>query len=167
MRELDECIPFIFTTAQLNLDSLLKIVKLDVNDYILKPINIDDLLKSIEKALRKNSRDKHIENKKSSIKLNDKLIWDIEKKTLFINSELIKLTKKEILVLDLLCEQINKVVDTELIIYEFWLDETDIEKSNTNLKNLISRLRIKVPLLDIENIYGLGYRIKGEYIERF
>ena len=167
VRKLDEQIPFIFVTAQLNLDSLLKIVKLDVNDYILKPIVIDDLLRSIKKVIKKNSKKDVLVNQKNRISLNKNLIWDSEKKTLFIDLNPIKLTKKEILVLDLLCVQINKIVDTELIIYEVWLDEIDVEKSNTNLKNLISRLRIKVPLLNIENIYGLGYRIKGEYIGKF
>eukprot|EP01029_Cantina_marsupialis_P003613 TRINITY_DN13523_c0_g1_i1.p1 TRINITY_DN13523_c0_g1~~TRINITY_DN13523_c0_g1_i1.p1 ORF type:complete len:122 (-),score=18.39 TRINITY_DN13523_c0_g1_i1:72-437(-) len=38
VRQVDELLPFIFVTAQLELETLLRVVKLDIDDYILKPI---------------------------------------------------------------------------------------------------------------------------------
>ena len=43
--------------------------------------------------------------------------------------------------------------------FYIWKDEFDSNPDISNLKNLISRLRSKIPALKIENIYGFGYKI--------
>ena len=40
-----------------------------------------------------------------------------------------------------------------------WRDDFESQGDISNLKNIISRLRKKIPLLNIENIYGFGYRL--------
>ena len=40
-----------------------------------------------------------------------------------------------------------------------WADDIYKNPDITNLKNIISRLRKKIPLLNIENIYSFGYKI--------
>ena len=40
-----------------------------------------------------------------------------------------------------------------------WKDDLGVIPDISNLKNLISRLRKKLPNLNIENIYGFGYRL--------
>ena len=53
----------------------------------------------------------------------------------------------------------KKTHTAEEILNFIWADELDTTPDISNLKNIISRLRKKVPELDIENIYGFGYRI--------
>lgn len=50
VREMDKSLPFIFTTAHSEVDYLLKAVELDATDYLLKPIEVTELLEKIETA---------------------------------------------------------------------------------------------------------------------
>ncbi|QKF82618.1 response regulator transcription factor [Halarcobacter ebronensis] len=160
IRQIDELLPFIFVTAQLELETLLKIVRLDIDDYILKPIDVNTLLKSIEKTIRKSFKRKFLSTAKEQIFLSSKLYWDPVEKSIYQDEKVVKLTKKEILFLDMLCTSINQVVNTDTILYELWEDSLDYDSSLSNLKNLISRIRVKIPDLKIENVYGLGYKLR-------
>lgn len=162
IREFDENLPFIYLSARLELDTLLKLVKLDIVNFITKPIDVEELLRSINKVIlnkyksvffTKNHAHEHIE-------LNENLFWEYETKSLTLDNEMIKLTKNELILLDLLVSKLNSVVITENIIDTIWEDSFN-ESNIANLKNLISRLRIKIPKLDIENIYGLGYKLRN------
>jgi DNA-binding response OmpR family regulator len=86
--------------------------------------------------------------------------WDIQDKILYKDNITVKLTKKELQLVDILCKNINRVVNTDDIINSIWDDIKDIESAVANLKNLISRLRVKIPDLNIENMYGFGYKLR-------
>jgi DNA-binding response OmpR family regulator len=96
--------------------------------------------------------------KEPTIKLNDDLFWDNELKQLYFNNKLFKLTKKEFLLLKLLTKIPEKIYVNEEIISYVWEEDED-NADISNLKNLISRLRSKLPILKIENIYGFGYKL--------
>ncbi len=160
VRHIDEFLPFIFLTAQLEVKQLLDVVKLDINDYILKPIDVEPLLQSIEKALNKNYKKSFLIGKKNFMLLENDFEWDIQNKVLYKNNNTIKLTKKELKLIDILCENINRVVNTDDIINSIWEEIKDLESAIANLKNLISRLRVKIPNLNIENMYGFGYKLR-------
>lgn len=163
IRQIDELLPFIFVTARLDLETLLQVVKLDIDDYILKPIEIETLLKSIEKTMRKSLKRKENLNISQKLYLSDDLYWDSVEKSIYKDEKQVKLTKKEIMFLDILCRRINQVVNTEDIVYTLWEDDIEVDSNIVNLKNLISRIRVKIPNLNIENIYGLGYKLRMKH----
>ncbi|WP_321311750.1 response regulator transcription factor [Halarcobacter sp.] len=163
VRQIDELLPFIFVTAQLDVDTLLKVVKLDIDNYILKPIDVNTLLQSIDKTIKKSFKRRFFATDKEKLYLNKELYWDPVEKSIYKKEEQIKLTKKEIMFLDMLCSRINQVVSTDDIIYTLWEDSLEIDSSISNLKNLISRIRIKIPNLNIENVYGLGYKLRMQH----
>lgn len=160
VRFIDELLPFIFLTAQLEVNQLLNVVKWDINDYILKPFDVSELLGSIEKTLNKNFKKSFLIGEKNSILLENSLEWNIQERALYKDGNSVKLTKKEIQFIDVLCKNINRVVNTDDIICAIWEEITDFESATANLKNLISRLRIKIPKLNIENMYGFGYKLR-------
>jgi two-component system, OmpR family, response regulator VanR len=160
IRTIDEFVPFIFLTAHLEVNTLLKVVKLDIHDYLKKPINIDELITSINKTTKKKLKD--VSNKEVNIFLSNNFYWNTKNRSLHINDSLIKLTRKELELLDILFKNINISVSTELIIYKLWEECVDFDIAVINLKNLLSRLRKKVPQLDIKNTYGLGYQIRSK-----
>ena len=71
-----------------------------------------------------------------------------------------KCPKKEFLFLEILLSNENKTHNIEDIISVLWEDDFLEKDYVSNLKNIISRLRHKVPDLKIENLYGMGYKIK-------
>lgn len=93
-------IPFIFLTAKVQADDFKKGLKLGVDDYITKPFQIEEILNSIEKVIKKYDRLKNINNK-----TNDK----IEIKT--------NLTKREDEILNLICKGLtNNEISDKLFI---------------------------------------------------
>ncbi len=160
IRQMDEFIPFIFLTGQTDLNNILQLIELDINDYILKPLDIKRLFGSIDNIINKKFRQDYIKKLSNYVHLNNNLYWDRDNKIIYQNNKSIKLTKKEILLLDLLFDNVNTLIKTEDIIYLLWEDSLDDESSNSNLKNLISRIRIKINTLNIENLYGMGYQLR-------
>lgn len=162
IRIIDEFIPFIFLTAHLELDTLLKVVKLDINDYLTKPISITELIASINKTTKKKYKEEFLKKESDIIFIKDNFYWNLKTKNLHFNNSIITLTKKEVELLNELFINLNNTVSSEIIIYKLWEDCLDFETAVINLKNLISRIRKKIPELNIKNIYGLGYQIRIE-----
>ena len=160
LRKYDSNIPFIFVTARDEPDKMLKAIQLDIDNYILKPINLQNLLSVIDKIVEKLYKEFLILEKNSHIKLAENLFWNKNNKTLIFQNEIVKLTKKELLFIEILMSDENKVHSIEDIIATLWEDEFLEKDYIANLKNIISRLRNKIPALKIENLYGMGYKIK-------
>jgi DNA-binding response OmpR family regulator len=139
---------------------LIELVNLGIYRFILKPMDYNNFLEVVYKISKEIFIEKNNINKEKEIilKLNENLFWNNELKQLYLNKELFKLTKKEFLLVELLTKAPEKIYINEEIISYIWNEENDIGDIS-NLKNLISRLRSKLPLLKIENIYGMGYKI--------
>ena len=139
---------------------LMELVNLGIYRFILKPMDYDNFIEIIFKI----SKEIYLEKNKISdekdvfIKLADDLTWNKEFKQLYFNDKLFKLTKKEFLLIELLIKVPEKIFINEEIISNIWNKEFD-NPDISNLKNLISRLRNKLPSLKIDNIYGFGYKM--------
>ena len=140
---------------------LMELVNLGIYRFILKPMDYDNFFEIIFKISKEIYMEKYKVSDKKEIflKLNDSLIWNKELKQLYLDDKLLKLTKKEFLLVELLVKIPEKIFVNEEIISYIWKDEFDSNPDISNLKNLISRLRSKIPALKIENIYGFGYKI--------
>lgn len=140
---------------------LMELVNLGIYRFILKPMDYDNFFEIIFKISKEIYMEKYkvSDKKEIFIKLNEDLVWNKELKQLYLNDNLLKLTKKEFLLVELLIKIPEKIFVNEEIISYIWKDEFDSNPDISNLKNLISRLRSKIPALRIENIYGFGYKI--------
>jgi diguanylate cyclase (GGDEF)-like protein len=90
--------------------------------------------------------------------LNDKLFWHKKHKELLYENREIPLTKKEHMFLSLLFSTTNKQVSYEQIYFSLWGNEYLDKKEN--VKTLVKTLRKKLPEDFIENIFGMGYKIR-------
>lgn len=140
---------------------LLELVNIGISHFITKPLNYDSFVHIIYTKVKELYEKQNNENHKNanSIKINDTLIWDKKTKQLFRNNENIKLTKKEILLIETLLKYVEKTHTNEELISILWANEEEKNPDIANLKNIISRLRKKIPELDLENIYSFGYRL--------
>ncbi len=159
LRKYDDKTPFIFVTAKSEVSKILKAIELDIDGYILKPIDIKNLFEVIDKIIQKKYKNYNTIYNDDIIKINNSISWNKSTKILYKNNIEIKLTKKELLLIAILLTE-EKIFDINEIIYQLW-EEDDKEKDYiSSLKNIISRLRNKLPELEIENIYGIGYKLK-------
>lgn len=143
---------------------LMELVNIGIAQFILKPIDYNNFLDVIYKVSKMIYEDKLLNNNDKKeispfINITDELIWNKELKQLFLNNNIFKLTKKELHLIELLLQVPEKTYTNKEIMFALWNDDFDTIPDIANLKNLISRLRKKLPNLNIENIYGFGYRL--------
>jgi len=144
---------------------LMELVNIGISQFIKKPIEINNFLNVIFKICKDIFYTKISDTSTSSsnvIYLSLSTTWDKEYKTIKRNDVKIKLSKKELLFIDLLLKNSERTYTSNELISYIWKDEVYHSPDVQNLNNILSRLRKKLPEVEIENTYGLGYRI---YIE--
>ena len=154
IREKYPLVPVIFTSARdQDLDRILGL-ELGSDDYITKPYSSKELV------LRVNNIIKRVYQSTDSKILNylDYSI-DLDKRIVSIKDKLIKLTTLEFDLLVLLVENINKSFSREDILDAVW--GNDYFGSDRAVDDLVRRLRKKMPLLNVNTIYGYGYRLSA------
>lgn len=152
IRKTDRTTTIILATAFTDTSYLLRAVELQLIKYLVKPITSKKLLEALTLASEHLSQDAL-----SNIQLNENAIYDTLNKTLVIDSKVIKLTKNELLLLDILAKHTTRVVTYNEIENYIWLDGM---MSIDTLRSLMRSLRKKLQDITIENVSGVGYRLK-------
>ncbi|AXX86775.1 response regulator transcription factor [Malaciobacter marinus] len=140
----------IMVTAYSNEEYLLDLINLNVNQYILKPVNSESLLNGILKALASKLTLK--------IQLNDNLCFHMESRELYFKDELISLRKRDKEFIILLYENKNRVLTYDYIEEYLWKDKS---MSMSALKTFIKEFRQRVPEDILINIPQEGYKLKS------
>ena len=153
IRAQNSTIPIAIFSAYDDSKYFLRAIELGIDGYILKPYNIAQLNKLIEKLISKNNQITE------DIYLEGGFIWDSNAKIISHqeSNTTHKLTSKEILLIEYLVLHKNSIVqirDLEEYLYD------DILDSTKRIRNLISRLKSKLNFDIIESIYGYGYKLK-------
>lgn len=151
IRETNEMMPVIFTSARdKDLDKIIGL-ELGSDDYITKPYSPKELV------LRVNNIIKRVySNDLSKIKYNDYTI-DIEKRTVSINDKELNLTTLEFDLLKMFITNKNKSFSRDDILNIIWGE--NYFGTDRVVDDLIRRLRRKMPDLNINTMYGYGYRL--------
>jgi len=147
----------VILSARNEFNYLLPLINLGIQQFFTKPIDystfVEDMLKICSKIYTNN-----LNNDTDIVKIDELLVWDKEKKELMQDDVVIKLTKKEIIFVDTILKNNGRIYTAEELISTVWFEDFDIDADIKNLKNIISRLRKKIPSLHIKNIYGMGYK---------
>ena len=154
IREKYPLVPVIFTSARdQDLDRILGL-ELGSDDYITKPYSSKELV------LRVNNIIKRVYQSTESKIINylDYTI-DLDKRIVSVKDKPIKLTTLEFDLLVLLVENLNKSFSREDILDAVW--GNDYFGSDRAVDDLVRRLRKKMPLLNVNTIYGYGYRLSA------
>lgn len=142
-------IPVIFLTACDTEENIVEVLNMGASDYITKPFRPLELIARINKILHK-----------KTIKIKDITI-DMNKMIVTKNNEIINLTTLEYKILNLLIENINKVVTRDRIIDSIW-EWTDNDVNDNTITVYMKRIREKLNSDIIITIKGIGYRIDEE-----
>ncbi|PWJ42038.1 response regulator transcription factor [Sediminitomix flava] len=164
IRTENELVPIIFLTAKsLKVDKL-KGYKIGADDYIVKPIDEDELLARINSLLRraslyaKQASQPTPQTIHSHIFNIGKFKFDFKNQTLFSDTEKYTVTIKEAEVLKMLCENINNLLSREEALTTIWKENDYFSRRAMDVH--ISKLRKYLasdPSVKINNVHGKGF----------
>lgn len=149
----EECtmVPVIFTSARdKDLDKIIGL-ELGSDDYIAKPYSPKELVLRVNNIIRR-----VYSKEKTKLTYKDYSI-DLEKRMVLLNNTSINLTTLEFDLLYMFVTNINKSFSRDDILNNIWGE--NYFGTDRVVDDLIRRLRKKMPLLDINTIYGYGYRL--------
>ena len=153
IRKQDENVPVIFTSARdQDLDKILGL-ELGSDDYITKPYSSKELVLRVDKILKRVYKDTP-----SQLISYECYKIDTDKRMVVgEKNKVIKLTTLEFDLFLLLVENRNKCFSREEILDSVW--GKDYFGTDRVVDDLVRRLRKKMPKLNVNAVYGYGYRL--------
>ena len=156
VRERDSRTRVVMLTAHAEQERLLQAMELGLTRYLLKPVKRQEFKEALQKAVGELDR---MQDGEVLLSLGQGYLWDRKLKKLTHHNHEVKLTKREIILLECLSERSGYTFSFEEILYSFWDKGIEKELTEDGLKALIKRLRQKLPSGAIENVFGVGYRL--------
>lgn len=153
VRELNEEVPILFMTARDDLASKQRGFRAGIDDYMVKPVDLDELLLRIEALLRR----AHIASSKRLVI--GSLTLDAEEHSAYLNKEEIALTVREFNLIYKLLSYPKKTFTRSQLMDEFWDSSTSSGPRTVDV--YMTKLRDKFSAcsdFEIVTVHGLGYK---------
>ena len=153
VRELNSDIPILFMTARDDFASKQRGFRLGVDDYMVKPVDLDELLLRIEALLR---RAKIAHSRRLEV---GSLVLDADERTAYVKGEEIPLTVREFNLIYKLLSYPKKTFTRSQLMDEFW--DGDSASGPRTVVVYMTKLRSKFADcgdFEIVTVHGLGYR---------
>ncbi len=153
VREQDQEIPILFMTARDDFASKQKGFKTGIDDYMVKPVDLDELLLRIGALLR---RAKIVSSHKLEI---GKLVLDADERSAYLDGEEIPLTVREFNLIYKLLSYPKKTFTRSQLMDEFW--DGDTSSGLRTVDVYMTKLRSKFSGCEefqIVTVHGLGYK---------
>jgi len=148
IKKINPNVPIIILSAFSEKEKLLNAIDVGVVKYFIKPFDPDELLEYL------NTLSKNIQSE--PLVFNDGFTFNKTKRSLYKEDKYVPLTKREVVFMELLIDNISTITDSELIKETLWKDG---KGTDVTLRSFIKRLRIKTSKDLINNIKGEGYQI--------
>ena len=153
VRSLNENIPILFMTARDDFASKQRGYRIGVDDYMVKPIDLDELFLRIGALLR---RAKIASSRKLEV---GSFTMDMDEHIAMLGEEEINLTRREFYILYKLLSYPKKTFTRQQLMDEFW--DADTETAPRAVDVYMTKLRSKLAAcedFDIKTVHGLGYK---------
>lgn len=156
--------PVIVISAKTMKDTRLEVLRMGADDYIIKPFDLDEVLVRIEVVLRRaeDTRDE-ADGASDEVLSYAGIVLNKELNSVMYEEVSIKLTAKEMQLLELFLKNPKKTF-TKANLYEtVWQDEYiyDDNTINVHMSNLRSKLKKASGTEFIETVWGIGYKLKS------
>ena len=160
IRELIPNQRFIIVSAHKNEEDLLKLINLRVLGYFLKPLNIDNMMEMLQKAKEEVLEDKKESNiNEDLVKLNKTYTYDLSNDKLYNHESIVKLSKKESDILQVLIRSLGEVISVEKFKEKVW---NDIQTNDSAFRTVMKRLKDKI----IDDDFIISHKGYGYIIEK-
>lgn len=153
VRNVNNDIPILFMTARDDIASKQRGFRIGVDDYMVKPIDLDELFLRIGALLR---RAKIASSRKLEV---GSFIMDADEHTAYLGDEEISLTNREFSILYKLLSYPKKTFTRQQLMDEFW--DTDSDTAPRAVDVYMTKLRSKLADcedFEIKTVHGLGYK---------
>lgn len=153
VRGLNEEIPILFVTARDDFAAKQQGFRIGIDDYMVKPVDLDELLLRIGALLR---RAKIVSSRKLTV---GSLTMDAEQRTAELDGVDIPLTVREFNLLYKLLSYPKKAFTRSQLMDEFW--DGDTSSGLRTVDVYITKLRSKLAAcsdFEIVTVHGLGYK---------
>ncbi len=155
VREEDKDIPILIVTARETLEDKRRGFASGTDDYMVKPIDMDELLMRMNALLRRAriTSDRRIEVEDTCI--------DLDAMTVSYPNGEMQLPRKEFLILFKLLSMPNHIFTRRMIMEEIWEQgsDTDERTVDVHIKRLREKLEdAKITAFEIVTVRGIGYK---------
>ena len=153
VRSLNEEIPILFMTARDDFASKQRGYRVGVDDYMVKPIDLDELFLRIGALLR---RAKIASSRRLTV---GRFVMDADERTAYLGGEEISLTAREFSLLYKLLSYPKKTFTRSQLMDEFW--DADTSSGTRTVDVYMTKLRAKLTNcedFEIVTVHGLGYK---------
>ncbi len=155
IKNIDSHIPIIFLTAKsLKVDKL-KGFKVGGDDYIVKPVDEEELIARINAVLRRSQQTMVVSEPEYTFGI---FHFNTMNRQLTVEDTVHQLSEKESAVLSMLCAERGMVVTRDRILAEAWGENNYFNRRSMDV--FISKLRKHLredPTLKIKNVHGKGF----------
>ncbi|MFY9071506.1 response regulator transcription factor [Aliarcobacter butzleri] len=153
LRNSEDNTPTIFLTSYKDKDTLQEAFVKGCDDYLKKPVDLDELLLRIKALLKRNKKQFEL------IKLTETLDFNPINKRIYENGIDLNLPTKILDLIELFIENRGDIVTKEMIINRLWAANEDYSEGSirvyiNQIKKLFSDANV------IVNIKGIGYKIE-------
>ncbi len=153
IRRSDKNIPILFITARDDFASKKRGFEAGIDDYMVKPLDLDEMLLRIEALLRR------AQIAESAVLDIGSVHIDTQARTVIAADAEIPLSAREFNLLHKLLSNPNKTFSRTQLMNEFW--DADAESSTRTVDVYMTRIRSKFascPDFEIVTVHGLGYK---------
>jgi len=159
IRDNDKKTIIIMLTAYSDRDKLLIALDLYLYKYLIKPIQSLELEEIVIEAIEMLEKNQNTEN---LVFLENDFIWNSLEKNLYKNKKIIKLTQKELQIVNLFCLNPNQTFSNIDIMNYVWEDDVQSDFNTSKLRTIFSKLKTKLNYNLFQSIYNVGYKIKKQ-----
>lgn len=153
VRSLNQDIPILFMTARDDFASKQRGYRIGIDDYMVKPVDLDELFLRIGALLR---RSKIASSRRIEV---GTFVMDADERTALLDGEEITLTAREFDLLYKLLSYPKKTFTRTQLMDEFW--DVDTQSGTRTVDVYMTKLRSKLSECDsfeIQTVHGLGYK---------
>lgn len=157
LKQMNKSDNVIIISAKDALEDKIKGLEMGADDYLVKPFHIAELNARVKSVLRRKSLNGKNTIEHANVKL------DLDEREVRIEGEELVLNRKEFDILSYLAMNKNRLVNKTALAEQVWGDHMDgaddYEFIYSQIKNLRKKLKEKGAGIEIQAVYGIGYKL--------
>jgi DNA-binding response OmpR family regulator len=148
----------IVLSAHTDKEYLIELINIGISHFLAKPFEYDTFLQTLFTVTKQIAEKKGEEGQKTTVlSLGENLTWETETEQLKHHDTRIELSRNELFLMKTLAKNGERITTTQEMIEALYL--AGIDTNEHGIRNLVLRLRKKLPEDIIGTVYGMGYKL--------